>query len=160
MLSHAKMVLLLSLGKPMPIDLFSVTQDGKRSLSFFSQCMGLMAELDLWTEHLRFMGSKYVPISRSKYSTPRPTDNFVVVSSMATSVVSSNANPVQSRSKSKLANPTSKPCTLNSKKVVKQLCQSPGPKPLPMEMGMEMPMDTLNRMGTRTQGRFLLVSPL
>ncbi|KAK7693422.1 hypothetical protein QCA50_002990 [Cerrena zonata] len=44
-------------GKPMPIDLFSVTQDGKRSLSFFSQCIGLMAELDLWTEHLRFMGS-------------------------------------------------------------------------------------------------------
>lgn len=43
----------------MPIDLFSVIQDGKRSLSFFSQCIGLMAELDLWTEHLRFLGSKY-----------------------------------------------------------------------------------------------------
>ncbi|CAL1704519.1 unnamed protein product [Somion occarium] len=44
-------------GKPMPIDLFSVTQNGQRTLSFMSQCIGLMAELDLGTEHLRFMGN-------------------------------------------------------------------------------------------------------
>jgi len=44
-------------GKPMPIDLFSVTQQGTRVFSFMSQCVGLMAELDLWTENLRFLGS-------------------------------------------------------------------------------------------------------
>lgn len=41
----------------MPVDLFSVTQDNNRFFSFFTQCIGLMSELDLWTEHLRFMGS-------------------------------------------------------------------------------------------------------
>ena len=40
----------------MNIDLFSFTQHGKRHLSFFSQSLGLMADLDLDTEHLRWMG--------------------------------------------------------------------------------------------------------
>jgi sphingosine kinase len=40
----------------MPVDLFSVTQEGNRSFSFMTQCVGLMAELDLGTEHLRWMG--------------------------------------------------------------------------------------------------------
>jgi sphingosine kinase len=44
-------------GKPMPIDLMSILQSGKRSLSFMSQCVGLMADLDLGTEHLRWIGS-------------------------------------------------------------------------------------------------------
>jgi len=44
-------------GKPMAVDLFSVTQKDKRIFSFFSQCIGLMSELDLGTEHLRFLGS-------------------------------------------------------------------------------------------------------
>lgn len=44
-------------GKPMSVDLFSVTQKDKRVFSFFSQCIGLMSELDLWTENLRFLGS-------------------------------------------------------------------------------------------------------
>ncbi|RPD80150.1 hypothetical protein L226DRAFT_590646 [Lentinus tigrinus ALCF2SS1-7] len=46
----------LEAGRPMPMDIFSVTQDGKRYMSFMSQAMGLMADLDLGTEHLRFMG--------------------------------------------------------------------------------------------------------
>jgi sphingosine kinase len=41
----------------MPIDLLSILQSGKRSLSFMSQCVGLMADADLGTEHLRWMGS-------------------------------------------------------------------------------------------------------
>ncbi len=41
----------------MSVDLLSILQSGKRSLSFMSQCVGLMADLDLGTEHLRFMGS-------------------------------------------------------------------------------------------------------
>lgn len=40
----------------MPIDICSVTQKDKRVLSFLSQAIGLMADLDLGTEHLRFMG--------------------------------------------------------------------------------------------------------
>lgn len=40
----------------MKVDLFSVTQDGKRSISFMSQSLGLMADLDIGTENLRWMG--------------------------------------------------------------------------------------------------------
>ncbi|KAK0210950.1 ATP-NAD kinase-like domain-containing protein [Desarmillaria ectypa] len=43
-------------GLPMKVDLFSFVQNGKRSISFMSQAMGLMADLDLGTEHLRWMG--------------------------------------------------------------------------------------------------------
>ena len=45
----------------MPTDIFSVTQKDNRCLSFMSQAIGLMAELDLGTEHLRFMGDACVP---------------------------------------------------------------------------------------------------
>jgi len=41
----------------MAIDLLSILQGGKRTFSFLSQCVGLMADLDLGTEHLRWMGS-------------------------------------------------------------------------------------------------------
>ncbi|KAJ7685209.1 ATP-NAD kinase-like domain-containing protein [Mycena polygramma] len=43
-------------GLPMQVDLFSLTQNGKRTMSFMSQGMGLMADLDIGTEHLRWMG--------------------------------------------------------------------------------------------------------
>nr|GAT58647.1 predicted protein [Mycena chlorophos] len=43
-------------GLPMKVDLCSVTQNGKRTISFMSQAMGLMADLDIGTEHLRWMG--------------------------------------------------------------------------------------------------------
>ncbi|KAK7054838.1 sphinganine kinase lcb4 [Paramarasmius palmivorus] len=43
-------------GKPMSIDVFTITQNGQTSLSFMSQALGLMADLDLGTEHLRWMG--------------------------------------------------------------------------------------------------------
>ncbi|PPQ80171.1 hypothetical protein CVT24_006567, partial [Panaeolus cyanescens] len=43
-------------GKPMKVDLFSFTQDNNRVISFMSQSMGLMADLDIGTEHLRWMG--------------------------------------------------------------------------------------------------------
>lgn len=42
----------------MKIDLCSFTQKDKRVLSFLSQAIGLMAELDIGTEHLRFMGDR------------------------------------------------------------------------------------------------------
>ncbi|KAI0273765.1 ATP-NAD kinase-like domain-containing protein [Gloeopeniophorella convolvens] len=44
-------------GRPMALDVASILQNGKRSFSFMSQCVGLMADLDLGTEHLRWMGS-------------------------------------------------------------------------------------------------------
>lgn len=43
-------------GKPMNVDVFSVTQGGSRSISFMSQSLGLMADLDIGTENLRWMG--------------------------------------------------------------------------------------------------------
>ena len=45
-------------GRSMATDLFSVTHGGKRYISFMSQAMGLMADIDLGTEHLRFMGGQ------------------------------------------------------------------------------------------------------
>ncbi|KAH9856959.1 ATP-NAD kinase-like domain-containing protein [Lenzites betulinus] len=45
-------------GQPMPVDLFSLTQGGERHISFMSQSLGLIADLDLGTEHLRFMGGQ------------------------------------------------------------------------------------------------------
>ncbi|KAG6900853.1 hypothetical protein C0993_009971 [Termitomyces sp. T159_Od127] len=43
-------------GKQMKVDVFSLTQDGKRTISFMSQALGLMADLDIGTENLRWMG--------------------------------------------------------------------------------------------------------
>ncbi|TFK55042.1 hypothetical protein OE88DRAFT_1623656 [Heliocybe sulcata] len=43
-------------GRPMKTDLFSFTQSGTRRFSFLSQAIGLMADLDIGTEHLRWMG--------------------------------------------------------------------------------------------------------
>ena len=44
-------------GRPMAVDVCSFVQDGKRTFSYMSQCLGLMADLDLGTEHLRILGS-------------------------------------------------------------------------------------------------------
>ena len=44
------------IGQPMKVDLFSMTQGGKRTVSFMSQAVGLMADLDIGTENLRWMG--------------------------------------------------------------------------------------------------------
>jgi len=43
-------------GIPTPLDLISITQGGNRTLSFLSQSAGIVAESDLATEHLRWMG--------------------------------------------------------------------------------------------------------
>lgn len=40
-----------------PLDLISITQGDKRTLSFLSQSVGIVAEVDLGTEHLRWMGT-------------------------------------------------------------------------------------------------------
>ncbi|CBX92315.1 similar to sphingoid long chain base kinase [Plenodomus lingam JN3] len=40
-----------------PLDLASITQGNRRTLSFLSQSVGIVAETDLATEHLRWMGS-------------------------------------------------------------------------------------------------------
>ncbi|KAI9070372.1 hypothetical protein FKP32DRAFT_1586212 [Trametes sanguinea] len=45
-------------GRPMKIDLFSFTQGEKRYISFMSQSMGLIADVDLGTDPLRFMGAQ------------------------------------------------------------------------------------------------------
>lgn len=43
-------------GVATPLDLISITQGDRRILSFLSQALGIMAEADLGTEHLRWMG--------------------------------------------------------------------------------------------------------
>jgi len=43
-------------GIPTPLDLISITQGENRTLSFLSQSAGIVAESDLATEHLRWMG--------------------------------------------------------------------------------------------------------
>ena len=43
-------------GKRMPLDLVSVTQGNRRTLSFLSQAVGSIADADLGTEHMRWMG--------------------------------------------------------------------------------------------------------
>lgn len=43
-------------GLRMPLDLVSVTQGDQRYLSFLSQSVGIVAESDLGTDHLRWMG--------------------------------------------------------------------------------------------------------
>ncbi|CAG8977739.1 hypothetical protein HYALB_00012174 [Hymenoscyphus albidus] len=44
-------------GIPTPLDLISITQGETRTLSFLSQSVGIVAESDLATEHLRWLGS-------------------------------------------------------------------------------------------------------
>ena len=44
----------------MDVDLFSMTQGSNRHISFMCQSLGLMADVDLGTDRLRFMGSQYV----------------------------------------------------------------------------------------------------
>ncbi|KAB5572755.1 ATP-NAD kinase-like domain-containing protein [Coniochaeta sp. 2T2.1] len=44
-------------GVDTPFDLVSVTQGDKRTLSFLSQSLGLVADLDITTESMRWMGS-------------------------------------------------------------------------------------------------------
>jgi sphingosine kinase len=43
-------------GVPTPLDLISITQGETRTLSFLSQSVGIVAESDLATEHLRWLG--------------------------------------------------------------------------------------------------------
>lgn len=45
-------------GIPTPLDLVSITQGETRTLSFLSQSVGIVAESDLATEHLRWMGAQ------------------------------------------------------------------------------------------------------
>ena len=40
-----------------PLDLISITQGDRRTLSFLSQSIGIVAESDLGTDHIRWMGS-------------------------------------------------------------------------------------------------------
>lgn len=46
-------LLLSSTGRPFPLDICSVTQGRERYFSFLSQAYGLMADVDLGTEHMR-----------------------------------------------------------------------------------------------------------
>ncbi|KAH7144075.1 ATP-NAD kinase-like domain-containing protein [Dactylonectria macrodidyma] len=65
-----------------PMDLVSVTQGNNRILSFLSQTLGIIAESDLGTEHLRWMGAarfEYGIITRMFKKTCYPCDLAVKV---------------------------------------------------------------------------------
>ncbi|KAJ7285788.1 ATP-NAD kinase-like domain-containing protein [Mycena rebaudengoi] len=47
---------LICAGQPMAVDVCSLVQEGKRTISFMSQAVGLMADLDIGTDNLRWMG--------------------------------------------------------------------------------------------------------
>lgn len=67
-------------GVPTPMDLISITQGGKRFLSFLSQTLGIMAEADLGTEHLRWMGEHrftYGVVTRILKKRVYPCDLYV-----------------------------------------------------------------------------------
>ncbi|OHE94500.1 diacylglycerol kinase catalytic domain-containing protein [Colletotrichum orchidophilum] len=56
--SHRPSICALAIikGVETPVDLISITQGNRRTLSFLSQALGVVAESDLATEHLRWMG--------------------------------------------------------------------------------------------------------
>lgn len=65
-----------------PQDLISITQGDRRILSFLSQSVGIVAETDLATEHLRWMGSArftYGFLTRLLRQTAYPADIAVQV---------------------------------------------------------------------------------
>lgn len=65
-----------------PLDLTSITQGDKRTLSFLSQSLGIVAEVDLGTENLRWMGSArftYGFLVRVLRKTVYPCDLWVKV---------------------------------------------------------------------------------
>lgn len=67
-------------GVSTPIDLISITQGDNRSLSFLSQTVGIMAEADLGTEHLRWMGEhrfSYGVVTRILKKKAYPCDLYV-----------------------------------------------------------------------------------
>ncbi|KAF8319418.1 hypothetical protein DL93DRAFT_2178850 [Clavulina sp. PMI_390] len=69
-------------GKPLELDLLSVVQNGKRRWSFYSQAFGLMADIDLGTENIRWMGDTRFVMGyiRGIFNRkPSPIDLFVKV---------------------------------------------------------------------------------
>ena len=42
-------------GSPLPMDVLSITQGSNRFYSFMTQAYGLMADVDIGTDHLRYV---------------------------------------------------------------------------------------------------------
>lgn len=59
----------------MKVDAFSLTQKGKRTISFMSQALGLMADVDIGTENLRWMGDTRFMVGLMRGS--EPFNNFL-----------------------------------------------------------------------------------
>ncbi|ROW07044.1 hypothetical protein VPNG_06594 [Cytospora leucostoma] len=69
-------------GVATPMDLISITQGDRRKLSFLSQALGIIAEADLGTEHLRWMGEHrftYGVVTRILKKKVYPCDLYVKV---------------------------------------------------------------------------------
>ncbi|KIM58901.1 hypothetical protein SCLCIDRAFT_1050178 [Scleroderma citrinum Foug A] len=60
-------------GYPLKIDLFSFTQGNRKRVSFMSQTVGIIADLDMETEHLRWMGDFRFVVGFLQNVVKRPT---------------------------------------------------------------------------------------
>lgn len=90
-----------------PLDLMSITQSNRRTLSFLSQSAGMVAEVDLGTEHLRWLGSMrftYGFLVRLLKKTVWPCEVHVALEVPAKSLIKdvyrreiTNHNPIETR---------------------------------------------------------------
>ncbi|KAK4056709.1 sphinganine kinase lcb4 [Microbotryomycetes sp. JL221] len=70
-------------GKELAMDLCSVTQGTKRSVSFLTQAVGLMADLDLGTEHMRWIGEVRFTLGYIQGAITRKTYPFEIAVNIA-----------------------------------------------------------------------------
>jgi diacylglycerol kinase family enzyme len=73
----------------MKIDVLSFTQNGKRTISFMSQALGLAADLDIGTDHLRWMGE-----SRFMFGFLRGRTSTLIQLTIA-SLLTQQSHPIQ-----------------------------------------------------------------
>ncbi|TIA72521.1 hypothetical protein E3P92_02180 [Wallemia ichthyophaga] len=69
-------------GDAIPLDLFSIWQDGKRTLSYLTQAAGLMASIDIGTENLRWMGDTRFTVGYLRslfWNAPCPCEIYIKV---------------------------------------------------------------------------------
>ncbi|KAI9804299.1 MAG: sphinganine kinase lcb4 [Piccolia ochrophora] len=89
-------------GLQTPLDLISITQGDRRTLSFLSQSLGIVAESDLGTENLRWMGSArftYGVLVRLLRQAVYPCD-------IAVKVVASDKGAIRDRYRQEITNQT------------------------------------------------------
>ncbi|GLI79019.1 sphinganine kinase lcb4 [Penicillium ochrochloron] len=106
-----------------PIDLMSVTQGDKRYISFLSQNIGLLAECDLDTESMRFLGGKRFAVGflRRLFNPPVYGCDLAVYNPASEHLTDPCAGRLGSQSQFDIVRPQSQLCGYN----YTQICLSP-----------------------------------